>query len=42
MARDMPLDEHELLAVNGVGQHKLEKYGKAFLDAIAGYRVAGG
>jgi ATP-dependent DNA helicase RecQ len=42
MARDMPLDEHELLAVNGVGQHKLEKYGKAFLDAITGYRVAGG
>jgi len=42
MARDMPLEEHELLAVNGVGQHKLEKYGKAFLDAIAGYRVAGG
>jgi ATP-dependent DNA helicase RecQ len=42
MARDMPLDEHELLAVTGVGRHKLEKYGTDFLDAIAGYRVASG
>ena len=37
MARSKPLDEDELLAVAGVGQHKLEKYGSAFLDAIAGY-----
>jgi ATP-dependent DNA helicase RecQ len=42
MARDKPVDERELLAVTGVGQHKLEKYGNDFLDAIAGYRVASG
>jgi ATP-dependent DNA helicase RecQ len=39
MARSKPLDEHALLAVAGVGQHKLEKYGSAFLDAIAGYAL---
>lgn len=39
MARSKPLDEDELLAVAGVGQHKLEKYGGAFLDAIAGYAL---
>jgi len=37
MARDKPMDEEELLAVSGVGRHKLEKYGADFLDAIAGY-----
>ena len=42
MARDKPVNEHELLAVTGVGQHKLEKYGDDFLDAIAEYRVARG
>jgi ATP-dependent DNA helicase RecQ len=35
MARDRPLDEDGLLAVVGVGRHKLEKYGAAFLEAIA-------
>ena len=40
MARDKPLDEVALLAVVGVGQHKLEKYGGAFLDAIAGYSLS--
>jgi ATP-dependent DNA helicase RecQ len=40
MARDRPLDEAALLDVVGVGQHKLEKYGGAFLDAIAGYSLS--
>jgi ATP-dependent DNA helicase RecQ len=40
MARDKPLSDEELLAITGVGQHKLEKYGRDFLDAIAGYCVA--
>jgi ATP-dependent DNA helicase RecQ len=35
MARDKPLDEEQLLAVSGVGQSKLDKYGQPFLDAIA-------
>jgi ATP-dependent DNA helicase RecQ len=42
MARDKPLDENTLLAITGVGQHKLEKYGTDFLDAIAEYCVASG
>jgi ATP-dependent DNA helicase RecQ len=37
MARRKPLDEDALLAVSGVGQHKLEKYGADFLEAIAAY-----
>lgn len=40
MARDKPIDETGLLGISGVGQHKLEKYGADFLDAIAGYCVA--
>ena len=35
MARDRPLDENGLLAIVGVGRHKLERYGAAFLQAIA-------
>ncbi|HEY3309307.1 MAG TPA: DNA helicase RecQ [Desulfuromonadaceae bacterium] len=35
MANSRPCDEQELLAVTGVGQHKLAKYGSAFLAAIA-------
>ena len=37
MARDKPLDDDALLAINGVGRHKLEKYGAEFLDAITVY-----
>lgn len=37
MAREKPLSEEDLLAVSGVGQHKLEKYGADFLDTITGY-----
>ena len=42
MARDKPMDERELLAITGVGQHKLAKYGHDFLDAIAAYCVVSG
>jgi ATP-dependent DNA helicase RecQ len=42
MARSKPADENELLMVTGVGQHKLEKYGSRFLDAITAYCVAAG
>ena len=31
-----PSDEEELLAISGVGRHKLEKYGAAFLEALSG------
>ena len=37
MAREKPDDEVALLNISGVGQHKLEKYGSAFLDSIALY-----
>jgi len=39
MARIRPLDDSALLGVTGVGQHKLDKYGAAFLDAIAAYQA---
>ena len=42
MARNKPADENALLMVTGVGQHKLEKYGSRFLDAITAYCVAAG
>ncbi len=35
MARKKPCNEYELLAINGVGEHKLNKYGSDFLAAIA-------
>ncbi|NLX50643.1 MAG: DNA helicase RecQ [Deltaproteobacteria bacterium] len=34
MAEARPRDEADLLGVSGVGEHKLARYGKAFLDAI--------
>ena len=36
MSRAKPASEEEFLAVNGVGKVKLERYGKAFLEVIAG------
>jgi ATP-dependent DNA helicase RecQ len=36
------MDAQELLAITGVGQHKLEKYGHDFLDAIAAWCVVSG
>ncbi len=37
MASSRPRDERELLAITGVGEHKLRKYGAEFLSAINGY-----
>jgi ATP-dependent DNA helicase RecQ len=37
MSRRKPLDEDALLAISGVGQHKLEKYGAEFLAAVAAW-----
>jgi ATP-dependent DNA helicase RecQ len=42
MARDKPLAEADFLAITGVGQHKLEKYGGDFLAAIALYSMEQG
>jgi ATP-dependent DNA helicase RecQ len=36
MSRAKPQNEEEFLAVNGVGKVKLERYGKDFLEVIAG------
>jgi len=36
MARDKPSNDHEMLRVKGVGMAKLEAFGPAFLEAIAG------
>ncbi|MEE4161029.1 MAG: RQC domain-containing protein, partial [Woeseiaceae bacterium] len=36
MAEHRPRTEDELLSINGVGESKLERYGKAFLEVIAG------
>jgi ATP-dependent DNA helicase RecQ len=36
MSRAKPANEEEFLAVNGVGKVKLERYGKDFLEVIAG------
>ncbi len=40
MAREKPQSDQALLAISGVGQHKLEKYGDVFLRAIAAYGEA--
>lgn len=40
MSRDKPMNEEALLGIVGVGQHKLEKYGRAFLDAIAEHALS--
>jgi ATP-dependent DNA helicase RecQ len=37
MCRKTPRTAEEFLGVSGVGQVKLERYGEAFLEAIAGY-----
>jgi ATP-dependent DNA helicase RecQ len=34
MASEKPLTEEEMLTISGVGQHKFEKYGQAFLTII--------
>lgn len=40
MSREKPSTEQDLLNISGVGQHKLEKYGQEFLDAITEYCVS--
>ncbi|OAN19182.1 ATP-dependent DNA helicase RecQ [Photobacterium jeanii] len=40
MAEKLPTSDSALLAVNGVGQRKLEKYGQAFLTMIEEHLVA--
>ena len=42
MASLRPVDESTLLGITGVGQHKLEKYGTEFLDAISAYLASQG
>jgi len=37
MAAKMPTDEEALLAINGVGKHKLQRFGSEFIDEIIGY-----
>lgn len=37
MAKSRPRDERELLSITGVGEHKLRKYGSAFLATIREY-----
>jgi len=41
MCEMLPMSEGELLAVNGVGQRKLERFGGEFLDAIEDYILQG-
>ena len=38
LARVRPGDREALLAVRGVGEHKAERYGETFLEAIANHR----
>ncbi|MBI5483100.1 MAG: DNA helicase RecQ [Deltaproteobacteria bacterium] len=40
MASQMPGDAYELRQVSGVGEHKLNRYGRAFLEAIHEYRYS--
>jgi ATP-dependent DNA helicase RecQ len=37
MARNMPTDPHQLRQISGVGDHKLQRYGSAFLEVINGH-----
>ena len=37
MARLRPITDAQFLAINGVGDSKLAKYGKRFMEAIAGF-----
>ncbi|MBY5922711.1 DNA helicase RecQ [Ferrimonas balearica] len=40
MAAQLPSSEWEMLAINGVGERKLERYGRAFLNLIEDYSDA--
>ena len=39
MARITPVTNAQFLAVNGVGQHKLDLYGKRFMEAVASFNA---
>lgn len=39
MARIKPITNVQFLAVNGVGQHKLDLYGKRFMEAVASFNA---
>lgn len=39
MARIKPVTNAQFLAVNGVGQHKLDLYGKRFMEAVASFNA---
>ncbi len=39
MAAKLPSSPTEMLQVSGVGKHKMEQYGKAFLDAIHAFQA---
>jgi len=41
MVEKHPLSEAELSNVSGVGQHKLDRYGEAFLDVLKHFEVTG-
>lgn len=40
MAAQLPQDDEALLAISGVGQAKLKKYGSEFLDAITAFSLS--
>lgn len=42
MSRQLPADQHAMLAVKGVGQRKFEQYGGLFLELIREYAAANG
>jgi ATP-dependent DNA helicase RecQ len=37
MATKLPTDEAAMLKINGVGKHKLKRFGNDFIDEIIGY-----
>lgn len=39
MSARLPATDHDFLMIKGVGQQKLEKYGQAFMEAIAAYEA---
>ena len=41
MCAVLPKSHEEMLLVKGIGEHKLQKYGEAFLACIAEHRPKG-
>jgi ATP-dependent DNA helicase RecQ len=39
MTTVLPRDEQGLLGINGIGRHKLKRYGSIFLDEIRAFLV---